>query len=68
MLHRMPDHVCVEMAPFAGVDLNRRRPGRADALGVHGGLLIALDHGKWQLAFQLGDRIGKQRGLPRSRA
>ena len=37
------DHRRVEMAAPAGVDLDGRRAGGADAVGVVRGLLVALD-------------------------
>ena len=44
-LERVADHVRVEMAALAGVDLDRRRAGGADPLRIVRGLLIALDDG-----------------------
>ncbi len=38
------DHGRVQVATFAGVDLNHRGTGGADALGVKTGLLVALNH------------------------
>ncbi len=58
----------VEMAALAGVDLDRGRAGRADALGVHRGLLIAFDDGDRQLALQALDGFDEQRGLARAGA
>ncbi len=43
-LHRIMDHLCVQVTAFAGVDLDRRGAGGADPLGVIHGLLIAFDH------------------------
>lgn len=43
LIQGVADHVCVEVAALAGVDLHRRRTGRANALGVVLGLLVAFD-------------------------
>ena len=43
VFERMPDHVRVEMAALAGVDLDCRNARRPDAVGVVGRLLVALD-------------------------
>jgi hypothetical protein len=42
-------HRCVQVAALAGVDLDRRRAGGADAVGVVRGLLVAFDHRQRQL-------------------
>jgi hypothetical protein len=42
-------HGGVQVATLAGVDLDGRRAGGADAVGVVRGLLVALDHGQRQL-------------------
>ena len=51
------------MAALAGVDLDRRRAGGADALGVVGGLLVAFDHADRKTVLQLGDGADQQCGL-----
>ena len=51
------------MTALAGVDLDGRRAGRADALGVIGGLLVALDHRQRQTSMQALDGVHQQRGL-----
>jgi len=49
----MADHVGVEMAALAGVDLHGGHAGSADALGVVGGLLVAFDHRHGQGRLQV---------------
>ena len=51
LLERVARHMRVEMAALAGVDLDRGRAGRANALGIHGSLLIALDHRDGNIAL-----------------
>ncbi len=67
-LERAFHHARVEVAALAGVDLQRGRAGRADALGVVGGLLVALDHRDRQGRQQPLDRLGQQRRLARAGA
>jgi len=59
----MADPVRIEMTALAGVDLQRRYAGGADALGVAGGLLVALNHRDVEVIFQPDDGFGQQRGL-----
>jgi len=47
----------IEMAAFAGIDLHRTGAGRADALGVIAGLLIAFDHAYLASITQGADRF-----------
>ena len=56
-------HVPVEMAALPRVDLQCARTGRANSLGVIGGLLIALDdrHRELGLCAQVGNRPCQQR-------
>ena len=68
MLDRVADHVCIEMTALAGVDLDRRRAGRADAVGVVGCLLVALDDMDSQPITQHLDGLHQQRGLAGSGA
>ena len=59
------------MAAFAGVDLNRRCAGGADAVGIKTGLLVALDDGHAQAGVALLERLNggaQQRGFARARA
>ena len=67
-VERMADHVGVEVAALAGVDLHRRGAGGADAVGVVAGLLVALDHRDGVARRQRGDGAHQQRGLARARA
>jgi hypothetical protein len=64
----MADHMRVEVAALAGIDLHRRRAGRADAFGVAAGLLVALDDGDRQLSLQRLDGTAEQAGLSRTGA
>ena len=57
------DHRRIEMAAGAGIDLDGRRAGRADALAVVRGRLIALQHKERQRVAQIADRAFEQRGL-----
>ena len=59
------DHMRVEMAALAGVDLQRRRAGRPNALGVVGCLLIALDDEDRKTAEEMMDRQHQQARLAR---
>ena len=56
------DHMRVKMTSLAGVDLDRRCAGGADAVGVIGGLLVAFDHGAGHIS-QHPEGLDKQRGL-----
>ncbi len=68
LVKAMADHMRVEMAALAGVDLDRRRARGANALRVVRRLLIALDDGDREPIFQFADRADQQRCLSRSRA
>ena len=68
---RLGDHGRVQMAAFAGVDLNGGRTGCADAVGIKAGLLVALDHGDGQFGLALAqgfDGGAQQRGFARTGA
>src|ERR1017187_2150007 len=56
------------MAALAGVDLDRRRSGRPDAVGIGGGFLIAFDHSDWIRVADPLQRFHQQRGLARTGA
>ena len=58
----------VEMAAFSGIDLHRASAGRADALGIMAGLLIAFDHGNLESITQRPDRFYQKRRLARAGA
>ena len=62
---RVPDHMRIEMAALAGVDLHRARAGCADALGIVAGLLIAFDHADQVALAQRPYRLHQQRRLAR---
>ena len=66
LLEGMPRDARIEMAALAGVDLKRGRAGCADALGVHGRLLVAFDHGHGEVALQPLDGFHQQRGFARA--
>ena len=51
LVERVPDHMGVEVTAAPGVDLHCGHARGADALGVDGGLLIALDNGDRQPDF-----------------
>ena len=57
------DHLRVEMAAFAGVDLNRRGAGGADARGVVHRLLIAFNHRAGGFLFQPQQGFRQQGGF-----
>ena len=59
----MTDHVGVQVTALAGVDLQSRDAGGADAVGVMAGLLIALDHRQGVLVLEVLDAAGQQAGL-----
>ena len=63
VLQGMAEHVRIEMAALAGIDLQRRCAGGADAVGVAVGLLVALDHGDGHLLAQRFDGAHQQAGL-----
>jgi hypothetical protein len=67
-LHGVADHVGVEVAALAGVDLDGRRAGGADALGVVAGLLVAFDHRHRALPLSISMVLHQQRGLARAGA
>src|SRR5664280_341695 len=56
------------MAALAGVDLDRRRPRRANSIGVGGCFLIAFDHGNRVFVADPLQRFHQQRGLARTGA
>ncbi len=64
---RMAHHVRVEVAAPAGVDLHGGSAGRADAIGVERGLLVALDHRNRNAAFERLDRAHEERRLAGAR-
>ena len=68
---RLGDHRRVKVAALAGVHLDRGRAGRADAVGVVRGLLVALDDTQRQVrraGLQRLDRRAQQRRLARAGA
>jgi hypothetical protein len=68
MIERMPHHMTVEVAPLAGVDLDRGSTRRADAVSVLTGLLIAFDHGNREFGTDHLERAAQQRRLARAGA
>src|SRR5271157_1757179 len=56
------------MAASASIHLHRLHAGGADAFGIIGGLLVALDHGDRQAVLEFRDGTAKQRRLARARA
>lgn len=64
MIERVTHHMRVEMAAFAGIDLDRRRAGGADALGIVRGLLVTLDHRDRAARQEIADDADKERGFP----
>jgi hypothetical protein len=64
----MADHVRVEMAALAGIDLQCGNAGRANSFGVATGLLVALDDGHRQPRLQQLDGAAEQAGLSRTGA
>ena len=57
------NHLRIEMAALAGIDLNRRRAGGADARGIVDRLLIAFNDRAVDDAFQAGQSFGEQGGF-----
>ena len=64
---RVADHRRIEVTALAGIDLQRRGAGRTDAVGVIGGLLVALDDGDRMSGFQCLDRAAEQGRLAGAR-
>lgn len=63
---RLCHHRRVQMAAFAGIDLNRGRAGGADAVGIKAGLLVTLDHCHGKFGLALAQRLDggtQQRGF-----
>jgi hypothetical protein len=58
--------MCVKVTTFAGIDLRNLCTGGMYPVGIIGGLLIALNHGKIQFAFQVGQCSLKQGGFART--
>ena len=65
-LNRLRHHVSLQMAAGTGIDLNRAGAGGANALGIVGGHLIALDDRDAGPAGQLFDGAFEQRRLSSS--
>ena len=63
MIHCLTDHVAVQMATLAGVDLNGGRTGRTNTVGIIAGLLVALDHCGMGFAIEQFYGFHQQRGL-----
>jgi hypothetical protein len=63
LLEGVARHMRIEMTAPAGVNLKRRRARRANALGVHGRLLIAFDHADWKVALQPLDGFHEKCGF-----
>jgi len=59
---RLCHHRRVEVAAFAGVDLNRRNAGGTDAFGIQTGLLVTFDHRQRQVGLTLAQ--GREGGAP----
>ncbi|SBP87012.1 hypothetical protein THIARS_50260 [Thiomonas delicata] len=64
----MADHMRIQVAALAGIDLHAGHTGRTDALSVERGFLVTLDHRETELAAQVGEGAGEQRGLSGPRA
>ena len=62
------DHMGIEVAASSGVDLDRRHAGGADALGIVGGFLVALDNTNWNRLAQRPRGRHQERRLARPRA
>jgi hypothetical protein len=50
----------IKVAAFAGIDLNGRRAGCANSLGIAVGLLVAFDHGNWPAIPKVIDCANQQ--------
>ena len=59
----MANHVGVQVAAGAGVDLAHRDPGGGDPVGVVAGLLVPLDDGAAGLTLQVGEGPLQEGGL-----
>lgn len=59
-------HVGFKMTSCTGIDLHRRCACGTNAFAVIGGRLVAFDHIKLQLAFQIANRAFQQGGLART--
>ena len=57
------NHLGIQVAAFAGVDLNRRGTGFANARRVVNGLLVAFDHRAGDAPVQALERFREQRGF-----
>ena len=57
------NHLRIQMAAFAGVNLNCRGAGFADARRVVYRLLVALDHRAGDAPVEAFERFGQQRGF-----
>ncbi|MNC37238.1 hypothetical protein D3C75_857940 [compost metagenome] len=57
------DHLGVQMAALAGVDLHGRHAGGTDAIRIGAGLLIPFDHGARALVGQLAQGFAQQGGF-----
>ena len=67
LLHASRQHVRLQVAAGASVDLDHRAAGGADALGVVGRGLVAFHHVDVHLVAQRADGAFQQAGLARSR-
>ncbi|CAI8740595.1 protein of unknown function [Methylocaldum szegediense] len=63
ILHTMADHVRVQVAALAGIDLQHRNAGGAYALRIVLGLLVAFDHADVEPLLEFRDAALQQRGL-----
>ena len=61
------DHLGVEVATRAGVDLHRARPGGGDPVGVEQRLLITFDHRNLTLRAEAANGALEQGRLARAR-
>jgi hypothetical protein len=64
MFDGMANHMRVEMAALACVDLHGRRAGSANTVGIVRCLLVALDHSQRSLALPALDGFDQQGGFP----
>ena len=67
LFHRVSDHVCVEMAATAGVDLDCRGARGTNAFGILTGLLVAFDDGH-RLSVEHCYGLAQQRSFARTGA